>query len=130
MIKRENRNPQRRIYIFKSEHWDLVHKTLSQPLRYTTFDVRERLVSVPFRFRSCCTGYSAFMSARKAIRYSPGGGLSYITVADPGEGIREPGPPLFSDQNEARRTPQKFFLETAPPLSQGLDDRPPPPPLI
>ena len=37
--------------------------------------------------------------------------------------------PLFLDQTEARRAPQKF-LETAPPLSQGLDDCPPPPPYL
>ena len=35
------------------------------------------------------------------------------------------GPPLFLDQTEARR-PKKIFLENTPPLSQGLDDRPPP----
>ena len=58
----------------------------------------------------------------KAIRYSP--------VADPGEGPGEPAPtPLFLDQNEARRA-EKKFLETAPPLSQGLDDRPPSPPYL
>ena len=34
-------------------------------------------------------------------------------------------PPLFLDQTEARRAEKNFF-ETAPPLSQGLDDRPPP----
>ena len=45
-------------------------------------------------------------------------------MADPGEG---PPPPLFFDQNEARRT-EKNFGETAPPLSQGLDDPSPPPP--
>ena len=33
--------------------------------------------------------------------------------------------PLFLDQTEARRAPPKI-LETAPPLSQGLDDCPPP----
>ena len=40
-------------------------------------------------------------------------------MADPGRG---PGgrPPLFLDQNEARRA-EKIFLEAAP-LSQGLDD--------
>ena len=42
---------------------------------------------------------------------------------------RVPGarPPLFFDQNEARRA-EKSFLETAPRLYQGLDDRPTPPP--
>ena len=38
-------------------------------------------------------------------------------------GAGESGPPLSLDQTEA----QKNFLETAPSLSQGLDDRPPPP---
>ena len=41
-------------------------------------------------------------------------------MADPGKG---PGPPLFSEQTEARKT--DFFFETAlPPLSKGLDDPP------
>ena len=39
---------------------------------------------------------------------------------------RGAGPPLFLDQTEDQRIEKKFF-ETAPPLSQGLDDRPPPP---
>ena len=34
-------------------------------------------------------------------------------------------PPLFLDQNEARRAPKNLFGDR-PPLSQGLDDRPPP----
>ena len=38
-------------------------------------------------------------------------------------------PPLFLDQTEDQRVEKKFF-ETAPPLSQGLDDRPPPPPYL
>ena len=42
-------------------------------------------------------------------------------MADSGEG---PGAPLFFDQNEARGA-EKIYLETGPPLSQGLDDRPP-----
>ena len=46
-------------------------------------------------------------------------------MADPGKG---PGPPpLFSDQTEARRADKIFFVDH-PPLSKGLDDRPPPPP--
>ena len=35
-------------------------------------------------------------------------------------------PLLFLDQTEAQGA-EKFFLETAPPLSQGLDDRVAPP---
>lgn len=34
------------------------------------------------------------------------------------------GPPSFFDETEAGRA-QKVFFETAPPLSQGPDDRPP-----
>ena len=45
----------------------------------------------------------------------------YSSVVDPGEGLRGP---LFLDQTEARRVEKNFF-ETAAPLSQGLDDRPP-----
>ena len=33
---------------------------------------------------------------------------------------------LFLDQTEARRAEILFFFKTGPPLSQGLDDRPPP----
>ena len=50
-------------------------------------------------------------------------------MADPGEGYGGSGrPPLFLDQTETRRA-EKKVLETAPPptLSQGLDNRPPPP---
>ena len=39
----------------------------------------------------------------------------YFSVADPGEGPGYLGPPLFSDQTEARRA-EKTFLETGPPL--------------
>ena len=48
-----------------------------------------------------------------------------LPVADQGEGPGGGGPPLFLDQNEARRAEKNFF-ETAP-LSQGLDDCSPPP---
>ena len=38
-------------------------------------------------------------------------------------------PLLFLDQTEAApERAEKIFLETGPPLSQGLDDRVPPPP--
>ena len=40
--------------------------------------------------------------------------------------VRGPAPPLFLDQTEARR---KLFPDHPPPLSKGLDDHPPPPPL-
>ena len=40
-------------------------------------------------------------------------------------GSREGGHPLFVDQTEAQRA-KKLFLETAPPpLSKGVDERPP-----
>ena len=56
------------------------------------------------------------------------GGAS--AVADSGEGPGGPGPPLFLDQNEARKAEKKFFLRLPPPprLSEGLDY--PPAPLI
>ena len=49
-------------------------------------------------------------------------------MASPGEELGWPGPPLFLDQNEARRA-ENIFLETdpPPPSSQGVDDRQPPP---
>ena len=34
--------------------------------------------------------------------------------------------PLFLDHTEARRAGKIFFFSPGPPLSQGLDDRPPP----
>ena len=37
---------------------------------------------------------------------------------------RGPGPPLFSDQTEARRA-DKIFFGDRPPSSKGLDDCPP-----
>ena len=43
-----------------------------------------------------------------------------ISVADPGEGTGCPPPPLFLDENEARRA-EKILIEGGPPLSQGLD---------
>ena len=51
-----------------------------------------------------------------------------VRLQNPGEGPGGPGPPLFLDQNEARRT-EKIFFEAGPaPLSEGLHDRPNPPP--
>ena len=48
-----------------------------------------------------------------------------LSEVDPGEGPGGPRPPLFLDQTEARRAEKKFFFRPGPPLSQGLDDRPP-----
>ena len=44
---------------------------------------------------------------------------------------RGPGalPPLFLDQTETRRAEKTFFGDRLPPLSKGLYDLPPPPPL-
>ena len=39
-----------------------------------------------------------------------------------------PPPHLFLDQTKAHRA-EKKYLETGPPLFQGVDDRPPPPPI-
>ena len=44
-----------------------------------------------------------------------------------GRGPGGPRPPLSLAQTEARRAKKNFFRDRAPPLSQGLDDRPPPP---
>ena len=46
-------------------------------------------------------------------------------MADPGEGHGGFAPSLFLHQTEARGA-EKKFSETAPSLSQGLDDPPPP----
>ena len=47
---------------------------------------------------------------------TPQNGLHGRPVANPGGGR----PPLFLDQNEARRAEKNFF-EAAPTLSEGLD---------
>ena len=56
--------------------------------------------------------------------------LVEVRLQNPGEGPGGPGPPLFLDQNEARRTEKIFFKAGPGPLSEGLDDRPPPPPYL
>ena len=43
--------------------------------------------------------------------------FAHKTVADPGR--RDPGPPLFFDQNEARRAEKKCFGDHPPPLTSG-----------
>ena len=48
-------------------------------------------------------------------------------MADPGEGPRGPSPFLFLDQTGARRAENIVFETESPLLSQGLDDRAPPP---
>ena len=48
-----------------------------------------------------------------------------IPLADPEKG---PAPPWFVDQNEARRAEKNFLGDHHPSLSQGLYDRPSPPP--
>ena len=55
----------------------------------------------------------------------------WFAVADPGEGPwgAHPLPPLFLDETEARRVEKNFFGDRSFPLSQGLDDPLPPPPL-
>ena len=53
-----------------------------------------------------------------------------ISVADPVEGPGGPGHPLFFDQNEAPRAEKSLWRTGPPPLSQGLCDRPPPPPSV
>ena len=50
-------------------------------------------------------------------------------MEDPGEGPWDPPPPLFLDQSEARRAEKNFLQIALPPLSKGLDDHHPPPPL-
>ena len=48
-----------------------------------------------------------------------------FSVADPGGA---PGAPLYLDETKARRAEKNFFWDQPPPpLSQGLEDRPPPP---
>ena len=58
----------------------------------------------------------------------PGRVCAFFPVADQEEGPGGPASPLFFDQNKARRAEKKFFGDRAPHLSQGLDDRRPPPP--
>ena len=44
--------------------------------------------------------------------------LVEVQLQNPGEGPGGAGPPLFLDQNEARRT-EKIFFEAGPPLISG-----------
>ena len=55
---------------------------------------------------------------------------SLLSVVDLGEGPGGPGPPLNFRLKWGRKGGKKFFWRPPPPLSQGLDDRPPLPPLI
>lgn len=47
-------------------------------------------------------------------------------VAGPGEGPGGLAPPLFLDKTDARRAEKHFLGDCSPPLSKGLNDRPPP----
>ena len=48
-------------------------------------------------------------------------------VAGPGEGSGGLAPTsLFLDKTDARRAEKNFFWRPLPPLSKGLNDRPPP----
>ena len=48
-------------------------------------------------------------------------------MGDPGKGPGGAPSPLLLDQTEARGAKKNFFETCAPPFSQGVDDRPPPP---
>ena len=50
-----------------------------------------------------------------------------IAVTDPGEGSRDPAPPLYF-QTILMPDGRKKFFRDRPPFSQGLDDRRPLPP--
>ena len=49
-----------------------------------------------------------------------------FSVVDPGEGPGGPGPPLFFDQNEARRAEKKFLGDRPPPYLRVWMTAPPP----
>ena len=48
-----------------------------------------------------------------------------VAVADPGEGPWGPELPPYFSTKMMPEGPKKTFVETGPPLSQDLDDRPP-----
>ena len=54
----------------------------------------------------------------QGLRDSAAHPIRGLSMADPGEG---------PDQTETQRTEKHFFGDRPPPLSQGLDDQPPPP---
>ena len=60
-------------------------------------------------------------------RYTSGGSRGGARGGGGGGGR---APPSFLDQTEARRTEKNFLRDLPPPLSKGLDDRPPPPPYL
>ena len=61
-----------------------------------------------------------------------------LTKGSAGARLKGKGPSVYSqpqwrmllDQNETRRPPKNFFRPALRPLSQGLDDQPPPSPPI
>ena len=79
-----------------------------------------------FRFVSC-PNYTYEVSLTKNI-FLPGWFYLKTQWWILGKGPGGP-PPLFLDQTEDQRVEKKFFSDR-PPLSQGLDDHPPPPPTL
>ena len=55
--------------------------------------------------------------------------LVEVRLQNPGERPGGAGPPLFLDQNEARRTEKNFFEAGPPPYLRVWMTVPPPPPL-
>ena len=53
-----------------------------------------------------------------------------IAGADPGEVPGRPSSPLIFRPNWGSKGRKKFFWDTCPRLSKGLDDQPPPPPRL
>ena len=71
------------------------------------------------------------MTAKKPAKkcaFFQGWRLAYTSVEDPGEGPGGPAPPYFSPKMRPEG-PKKYLGDTPPPLSQALDDPPPPSPL-
>ena len=74
---------------------------------------------LPFTaFKSCAFYIRAFFYTIQTVHFS--GALTWLTSGESREGARGARPPLFFDQNEARRAEKNFFGDRAPP----------PPPLI
>ena len=92
------------------------------------------LETMPQQNCKCCNALNILVTNRLAEHHLNAALLENGKVVIPfvpREGPGGPGPPLFFDQNEARRTEKKLFGDRplspplTPPLSQGLDDRDP-----